>query len=152
MITIYATQNLKAQAKKTLQNIYLKCSEGNNAPVLLISSDINLSTFLNITHSKESDLMIDYTDVLENGSHLNALILLPLQSSIFIDLIDKSYNSKQKQENLGIDYIRKMIIPHKYKHKVKDIYITDFHKIHCDAISSLRRDIQSKSLWQSYFT
>lgn len=151
MITIYATQNLKTQAKQTLQNIYQKCSEGNNVPVLFISRDINLSTFLNMTNSNESDLIIDYTDVLENGTHLNASISLPLQSSIYIDLINKNFNSKNDQETLRIDYIRKMIIPHKYKHKVKDIYITDFHKIHCDDLSSLRRDIQSEIIMAKLF-
>jgi hypothetical protein len=151
MITIYATQDLKAQAKQTLQNIYQKCSEENNVPVLFISSEINLSTFFNITHSKESDLIIDYTDVLENGTHLNASISLPLQSSIYIDLIDKSFNSKNEQEVLRIDYIRRIIIPHKYKHKVKDIYITDFHKIHCDDLSFLRRDILSEMIMAKLF-
>ena len=134
MITIYATENLKTQAKQTLQDIYKKCSEGNNASVLFISRDINLSAFLNITHSKESVLIIDYKDVLEIGTHLNASISLPLQSSIFIDLIDKNFNSNNEQETLNIDYVRKMIIPHKYKHKINDIYITDFNKIKYNAM------------------
>lgn len=122
MLKILASQNLKKQSENILKNVFGICDEKQNNPIAFISREISLNDFLKITDKKANDLIIEYSDKTED-KYLNASIYLELSSKLIIDLNDKSLYDND------LESIRRMIIPLKYKHNVKDIYIDNLDKI-----------------------
>lgn len=122
MLNILTSQNLKNQAVNILKNVYGICNENKNNSIAFITKEILLDEFLSITEKSKEDIIIEFTDKIED-KYLNASIFLELQSKLIFDLQDKTLF------NNDIDSIRRMIIPLKYKHNVKDIFIDNLEKI-----------------------
>jgi len=130
MLKIIASQNLKKQSENILKNVFGICNEQQNSPITFISKEVSLNDFLKITNKKADDLILEYSDKTED-KYLHASIYLKLSSKLIIDLNDKSL-----YEN-NLESIRRMIIPLKYKHNVKDIYIDNLDKISVKELESV---------------
>lgn len=130
MIKVLATNNLASYSKQLLKSIYSDCAKIKNQPRAFLSFHTRVNDFLEVTHKKQEHLISDYTAKSNSGNYLNATIALPLKSKLFLDLPDKSLYEKDNKK-LDISDIRKMIIPLKYRHQVKDIYIDDFNNVSC---------------------
>lgn len=117
-------------AIQNLTNCFHIVSSKKDEPIALLSTELTINDFYNITNYGNDDLSIDFTGKTSQGNYLNASISVQLKSKLFIDFKDKSLY--RQNYDLNINHIRQMIIPLKYKHNVKTFYIDNFDKVKCD--------------------
>ena len=128
MINVIAYKDDKTHSAQLLKEILTKCTSQKNSPLAFISLHLRFSDFLKFTKYKSDDIVSDYTERMTIDHYLNASLHLPLSSKLFLDLPDKSFY-RNKNECLNMRDIRRMIIPLKYRHQVKNIYVDDFSSI-----------------------
>ncbi|MBU2525607.1 MAG: hypothetical protein KKC03_03295 [Bacteroidetes bacterium] len=131
MVKILAFNNLNDSSAQILKSVYKDCNKYKNRHTAFLSTRLKLDEFLVITEQQEAQLVYDFTEKTEKGGHLNASISILLNSLLFLDLPDKSLY-RADDGVIDIAHLRKMIIPLKYRHKVKDIYIDNFYQVTCN--------------------
>lgn len=141
MIKVQAHNNLKSFSKQILKSVYKDCSSQKNQHKAYLSIHTSIDDFLKITSKNMEHIVYDFSEKPESGVERHANIALPLASMLFLDLPDKSF-FRSENESLDIEHIRQMIIPLKYQHNVKEVYIDDFNKISCNLMGR-------NKLWQT---
>lgn len=141
MIKVQAHNNLKSFSKQILKSVYQDCSSQKNQHKAYLSIHTSIDDFLKITSKNIEHLVYDFSEKPESGVERYANIALPLASMLFLDLPDKSFY-RNENRRLDIAHIRQMIIPLKFQHNVKDIYIDDFNSVSCNQMGR-------NKLWQT---
>lgn len=131
MISVLAYKNSKDSSVQMLQSVYQKCAVEKNKHCAFLSTQLNLNKFLETTNHEEEHLVSDFTEKTSDGNYLNAAIVLPLHSMLFLDLQDKSFYRSKENQGLDMQQIQQMISSLKDNYDVRDIYIDNFNQVEC---------------------
>ncbi|MGZ0016907.1 hypothetical protein [Yeosuana sp. AK3] len=116
--------------KVILSNVITQVTTRCCNDISFVATKMPVNVLYEMTELNSTYCVTDYTEKTKRGSYLNACIYLPLLSKLFIDFKDMTLT--RSHDKIDIEDLRRLIIPLKYRHNIKTIFIDDFDDMSCN--------------------